>query len=794
MGTIANLAIRITGNVGDLKAALSSAERAVASAGDKLQSLGDKMQGLGAKLTAGVSLPILGAGAAAIKAAADQEQLQIAFTTMLGSAERAKNLMAEINQFSALTPFQSDEVQESAKMLLAFGTEAEDVIDVLRRLGDLSAGVGAPLKELTYLYGTSRTQGRLFAADINQFTSRGIPIIQALADTMGVAQSEIRGMVEEGKVGFPELEKAIAKLTDQGGQFSGLMEAQSQSINGLFSTLKDNIELSAAEIGRVLIEQFDLKSKLSGLLEFTDTLKNSILDLAKTNPEMFRLGAIIAGAAAAAGPALVGLGMAAKFVGSALAALAPLIALVTSPIGLLIGAVALLGVAWATNFGGIQEATANLVAQLQPKIDEIKGWMEAQIPAALAKAQAVWSNFTATASTAWTGFVDAVAPKGEEIRTWLEAQIPAAISAAQTAWNDFTTAAPTAWSNFTALTATTGAEVVAFFGDLSTKANELQTAAAPVLQTIGEFMAPAFERLATATVELPDKLAALQPNIEKLGGAFGNLMNAIQPILAALGVGLVVAANFGVNLVAAAFENLPGLLQPIIDTAINTINLIADTVRGMVEVIKNIAKGDWAGAWEAFKGVIEGFKTYFSTTLENIKSFGATIFDTLKTAVLGTLTDLDSSAKSQMNSLKSWWDGIWESLDDAFEPVKAGIGAVKSAVDGLKKAIEDFSGWISGISIPNPFAGIQMPSLPSLPGFQLGTAYAHGGWSWVGENRRPELLYLPRGSQVVPWQQAQTMAGQGGINVTIQQANIRSEQDIWELAYRIRDLARREGW
>jgi hypothetical protein len=93
-----------------------------------------------------------------------------------------------------------------------------------------------------------------------------------------------------------------------------------------------------------------------------------------------------------------------------------------------------------------------------------------------------------------------------------------------------------------------------------------------------------------------------------------------------------------------------------------------------------------------------------------------------------------------------------------------------------------------------------MPSVPSWLGGQpannqLGTAYAHGGWSWVGENRRPELLYLPRGSQVVPWQEAKEMAGQGGgVNVTIQQANIRSEQDIWELAYRIREIGGREGW
>jgi phage-related tail protein len=210
-----------------------------------------------------------------------------------------------------------------------------------------------------------------------------------------------------------------------------------------------------------------------------------------------------------------------------------------------------------------------------------------------------------------------------------------------------------------------------------------------------------------------------------------------------------------------------------------------------------VATGDWAGAWTAMKGIVDGFKTYFESTLENVKSFGIAIFDTLKTTVLATLGDLDSGAKSKMDALKGWWDSIWSSLTKAFEPVKAGIESVQSAIDGLKKGIENFSGWITGISIPNPFAGIQMPSMPSLPnpfgGNQLGTSYAHGGWSWVGENRRPELLYLPRGSQVVPWQQSQEMVGAGGsVNVTIQNATVRSEQDLWELAYRIREIDRRE--
>ncbi len=192
--------------------------------------------------------------------------------------------------------------------------------------------------------------------------------------------------------------------------------------------------------------------------------------------------------------------------------------------------------------------------------------------------------------------------------------------------------------------------------------------------------------------------------------------------------------------------------------------------------------------------IASGFVAYFQSTFTNVSTFIKTVFSTIKTAVLTTLSDLDAGAKSQMDALKGWWDSAWNSLTGAFEPVKSRIDTVISAVDNLKRGIQSFKDWISGLSIPNPFAGITMPSMPSLPnpfgGNQLGTAYAHGGWSWVGENRRPELLYLPRGAQVVPWQQAKEMQG-GGVTVNIQSASIRSEQDLWELAYALDEIRRR---
>lgn len=357
MGTIATLAINIIGNIQGLEKSLSKAQESLKSAGDNLTNLGGK-------LTAGVSLPILGVGGAALKAAADNEQLQVAFTTMLGSADKATALMKDLSIFAAATPFESDEIQGAAKMLLAYGSDAGKVTDEMRQLGDIAAGVGVPLKDMAYLYGTARVQGRLFTADINQFTSRGVPIMEALSATMGVATSEIRGMVEEGKVGFPELQAALAYLTGEGGKFNGLMEAQSTTLSGLFSTLKDNVSLAMIDIGNAIAQAFDLKTNAATAITFVEGIRNAISDLAKTNPQLLRTGVIIAAVAAAVGPALVGLGVLLK----TLSALTPVISVLgsvltflVSPLGLVVAGLTALVVVFATDFMGARTALTGMV-------------------------------------------------------------------------------------------------------------------------------------------------------------------------------------------------------------------------------------------------------------------------------------------------------------------------------------------------------------------------------------------------------------------------------------------------
>lgn len=178
------------------------------------------------------------------------QQLEVAFNTMLGSKEKANALMGQLVELAATTPFDLKGVASGAKQLLAYGLEADKVTDTMRRLGDIAAGLGLQIGDLAWLYGTTLTQGRMYAEDLNQFTGRGIPMIAELAKQFGVAESEVKQLVTDGKVGFPQVEQAIKNLTDEGGKFGGLMEAQSHTIIGQISNIKDSIDMAFNELGQ----------------------------------------------------------------------------------------------------------------------------------------------------------------------------------------------------------------------------------------------------------------------------------------------------------------------------------------------------------------------------------------------------------------------------------------------------------------------------------------------------------------------------------------------------------------
>lgn len=201
------------------------------------------------------------------KLAVDAEQAGVAFEVMLGSAERGQKALKDLSDFAAATPFELPELVGAGRKLLAFNVTAEQLIPSLTRIGDISAGIGAPIGEIAELFGKAKVQGRLMMEDINQLTGRGIPIIQELAKQFKVAESAVRGLVEKGSVNFDNLDKAFTSLTSSGGRFAGLMEKQSQTLGGLWSTLKDTVGQAMRSIAETLISGFDLKGVVRGMAD-----------------------------------------------------------------------------------------------------------------------------------------------------------------------------------------------------------------------------------------------------------------------------------------------------------------------------------------------------------------------------------------------------------------------------------------------------------------------------------------------------------------------------------------------
>lgn len=178
------------------------------------------------------------------------QQLEISFNTMLGSSDKSKQLMDELIQTAAHTPFDMSSITSGAKQLLAYGTEAKDVNKTLVQLGDIASGLNIPLGELVYLYGTTVSQGRMFTMDLRQFMGRGVPLAEELGKILHQNTTEVQESVSKGKVTSDIFKEAIANMTQAGGRFGGLMEQQSKTLEGQWSNIGDSIQQAFNEIGK----------------------------------------------------------------------------------------------------------------------------------------------------------------------------------------------------------------------------------------------------------------------------------------------------------------------------------------------------------------------------------------------------------------------------------------------------------------------------------------------------------------------------------------------------------------
>jgi tape measure domain-containing protein len=244
----------------------------------KLKQFGKQATSVGKTLTIGLSTPIALAGVKALSSAAKFEKLQTQLNVLTGSAKKGTEAFKQLVKFSAGTPFQLDELVKANNTLMGFGVSTADAFKHLQSIGDIAAVSGGDLQNISVAFGQVAASGRLMGQDLLQLINNGVPIIDMLSDSMGVAKSEIKDMVSKGAVTFPVLIKAFEDATSEGGKFSGGMQQLSGTLGGVFSTLKDNINIAFAEIGKSIVESTDLvevsKKVITKIQELTQKFKD----------------------------------------------------------------------------------------------------------------------------------------------------------------------------------------------------------------------------------------------------------------------------------------------------------------------------------------------------------------------------------------------------------------------------------------------------------------------------------------------------------------------------------------
>ena len=227
----------------------SELDRALKSTEKQLNQTSRKLNSIGKGLTRAVTLPLIGIGAAAVKSAVDMEALQTSFISLTGGARQAAEMVKQLQDFSASTPFQIEGIAKAARQLIATGTELPDINETLGFLGDVAASTGNEIEDIAAIFAKVKAKGKVELESLNQLMERGIPIAEALR----AANSSLGSELGAGAVSVEEFEAALRSMAGEGGKAHNAMLNLSETAGGKLSTALDVLQNAGAEIGKELL-------------------------------------------------------------------------------------------------------------------------------------------------------------------------------------------------------------------------------------------------------------------------------------------------------------------------------------------------------------------------------------------------------------------------------------------------------------------------------------------------------------------------------------------------------------
>jgi tape measure domain-containing protein len=282
--TISSLSVGLFGDVSHFANAFGTkAVGSIKAFGSSIGSAGEtllKFSGIGAAV-AGVIGAIGGLGEG-LKLEKDLQHTTVAMEAMLGSASDAKAVLDSLRGIAANSPFEFPELAEAGKKLAAFGVASDQIAPVLHALGDVAAATGKPVMELAELYGKVGAAGKVSSKQIKELAGSGVPIVKLLAEQFHVTEAEVAGLVKAGAVGLPNLQQALNDVTGEGGRLHGMMEAEGNTIGGMFTKLKTSVGESLQQITHTLLESFNLGGVIASLTANSGHITDAIVGGIKT--------------------------------------------------------------------------------------------------------------------------------------------------------------------------------------------------------------------------------------------------------------------------------------------------------------------------------------------------------------------------------------------------------------------------------------------------------------------------------------------------------------------------------
>ena len=691
------LSAKITGDATGFDRAIKDAEKSagnfqktIGDMGKKLSSAGKSLQSAGKKITMATTA-FAGIAAIGVKYNATMETYATSFEVMTGSAEKAAEVVDELKDIAASTPFEMPELAETTQLLMNYGFTADDALDKMTMLGDISQGSADKMNRIATAYGQMSSAGKVSLEDVKQMIEAGFNPLQEISESTGESMESLYDRISAGTISVDEITASMQRSTSEGGRYFQSMEKQSQTFSGQMSTLKDNVQGLLGNVTSGIFEKLaqDVLPKINEVLttvntafeeggfqgvldaigEMSPALDGVITKIQSFSTFLQNLGispAAFAGIVAAIGPAITVVGTLVRGIGGISTAIS--------------------GISTAVSgLGGIKGIFTALTGPVGLTVTAIMG-----LVAAFSYLMATNDGFRESVMTTISTIMSSLQPI---LQTLMRLLMEIGGIIFETIGSVLQQLAPVL------------AQIITFIGELvamlAPLINQLISSLAPVITQIVQVVSNIIQSLMPPLISI----------IQAIMSAVQALMPPIQKIITVV-----------VNVISKVME----VISPII-------SFIGEVIGKIVEIISPII--------EVVVGIVSKIVEFISPLIDVFATIFGAIFDVVG-AVFGAIWDVISGVFSGIES-------AWNGLTGFVGGIVDGIGSAFNAlVDGVKSVINGVIWAINGaIWVINLIPGVNIGEIPYLA---HGTDNWQGGFAYMNEGGRGELTYLPNGSQVIP--------------------------------------------